>query len=256
MLRLTVMRALLATTGLAVVLLAGCGQGATALSGGVEPGEGEGTTVDCGGSVYDAGALNDAAPASSLPDGPAGAVDDLGEPAFDPALDWSVVNQDDSRVDLVRELEDPVDNGGGDVRTHESISLERISGASNVADGTWLLTSAGPCAQRLPAGPGLEAADVTLATEPVPQARALELLVRERECASGQDADGRIEVDVEETAEEVLLRIGVRPPGGGQDCPTNPATPFTVELTEPLGEREVVDASVVPARPVAVAVSD
>lgn len=123
-------------------------------------------------------------------------------------------------------------------------------------DGTWLLTSAGPCAQRVEEDSGLEAADVTLASAPMPEARALELLVRERECASAQGVEGRIEVDLEETAEEVLLRIGVRPPGGAQNGPSNPATPSTVEPSEPLGDREVVDASVVPARPVAVSASD
>lgn len=251
-----VMRVLATATGLTVLLLAGCGQEGSSLLAGGASGESGGATVDCGGSVYDATVVDDAPPASSLPDGPAGAVNDLGEPAFDPALGWAVVHQGEDRVDLVRVLEEPVDNGGGDVRTHESISLERITGASNVADGTWLLTSAGPCVQRLLEDDGLEAADVTLASEPRPEARVLEVLVRERECASGQDAEGRIEVDLEETAEQVVLRIGVRPPGGGQDCPMNPATPFTVELAEPLGDREVIDASVVPARPIIVATTD
>ncbi len=77
-----------------------------------------------------------------------------------------MVRQDDARVDLVRELEEPFENGGGDVRTHESRSLERITGASNVPDGTWMLTSAGPCAPRLVDDDGLEAADVTLADTP------------------------------------------------------------------------------------------
>lgn len=246
------MRATTATTGLAVMLLAACGQGAgPVLAGGGESGRGDGATVDCGGSVYAAGALDDGPPASTLPAGPAGAVDDLGEPAFDPEQGWLVVHQSEDRVDLVRELAEPVDNGGGDVRTHESLSLERIGGASNVPDGTWLLTSAGPCAQRL-IGDIDMAADATLARQPVPEARALELLVQERECASGRDAEGRIQVDVEETAEQVLLRIAVRPLGGAQNCPSNPATPFTVELSEPLGDREVVDGSLVPPRPLTV----
>ncbi len=206
--------------------------------------------------MYDADALADAPPVSSLAEGPAGAVDDLGESAFDPVLDWSVVNEGDDRVDLVRELEEPFDNGGGDIRTHESISLERITGSSNVPDGTWMLTSAGPCAQRLVDDDGLEAADVTLADTPTQGASTLEVLISERACASGRDADGRIEVELEETAEQVRLRVGVRPLRGGQDCQGNPGTPFTVELAEPLGDREVVDSSVVPPRPVTVAASD
>lgn len=79
--------------------------------------------VNCGGSVYDPSELADAVPASSLPDGPAGAIDDAGAPAFDPSQDWKVVHLSDDRVDLVSELEEPVDIGGGDVRTHESRTL-------------------------------------------------------------------------------------------------------------------------------------
>lgn len=260
MLRLMVMRAGMSTAAvLGALLLTGCGQGASSTTplGGGEPGGGEdSTTVECGGSVYDAGALADAPSASSLPEGPTGAVDDLGDPAFDPTLDWSVVHQDDDRADLVRELEEPVDHGGGDIRTHESLSLERITGASNVPDGTWMLTSAGPCAPRLVDDTGLEAADVTLADTPAQETSTLDLLVRERACASGRAAEGRTEVELEETAEQVRLRVGVRPLRGGQDCPSNPATPLTVMLAEPLGDREVVDVSVVPARPVTVAASD
>lgn len=209
-------------------------------------------TVDCGGSHYDPSTLADAPPVSSLPDGPAGAVDDAGAPAFDPSQDWRVVFRSDSRVDLVRELEEREDFGGGDVRTHESRTLERITGAPNVADGTWMLASAGPCTQRL-VGDGVGEADLMLADEPSPDATSIDLLVRERACASGRTADGRIElVELEETDEQVRLWIGVRRLEGGQDCQGNPATPFTVELAKPLGDREIVDASLVPARPLTV----
>lgn len=54
MMRLTCMRVLTATTGLTVLLLVGCRQGASSVLAGGEPGEDQGTTVDCGGSVYDA----------------------------------------------------------------------------------------------------------------------------------------------------------------------------------------------------------
>jgi hypothetical protein len=125
--------------------------------------------VICG-SVYDPTDLADAPPASSLPDGPAGAIDDGGAPAFDPSQDWKVVYQSDDRVDLVRELDEPFDNGGGDIRTHESRTLERITGASNVPDGTWLLVSRGPCTQRLVTDDDLGEADLTLADTPSPGA--------------------------------------------------------------------------------------
>jgi hypothetical protein len=213
-----------------------------------------GGSVHCGGSAYDPAALADAPPASSLPEGPAGAVDDLGDPAFDPADDWRVMLVGDDRAELLRELDEPLDLGEGDVRTHQLIVVERITGATNVPDGTWLLTASGACTQRVELGGGLGEADLTFASMPSPDARTLEVLVHERACASGQTAEGRVEVvRLDETADEVRLVIGVHGLDGAQTCPGNPPTPFTVVLSEPLGDREVVDVSVVPARPLAVA---
>lgn len=205
--------------------------------------------VECGASVFDFNDFADAPLASSLPDGPAGATDDAGAPAFDQSQAWKVVHQSEQRVDLLRELEEPLDTGGGDIRTHEARALEQITGANNVPDGTWLLTSAGPCVPRLIADNDLGYADLTLAEKPSPASTSVELLVRERACASGVPATGRIElVELRETPKEVSVRIGVRPREGGQGCPSNPPTPFVVELSEPLAERSVVDSSVVPPR--------
>jgi hypothetical protein len=96
-------------------------------------------------------------------------------------------------------------------------------------------------------------ADLTLPSQPPAGATSIDLLVHERACASGQSAEGRVEIiDVQETEDQVRLRIGVRPREGGQDCPGNPPTPFTVDLSEPLGERKIVDASIVPPRTVTV----
>jgi hypothetical protein len=67
--------------------------------------------------------------------------------------------------------------------------------------------------------------------------------------ASGRSAEGRIEiVELTETDDEVLVRLPVRPLEGDQDCQGNPPTPFRIELDDPLGDREVVDAWVVPPR--------
>lgn len=250
------MRRALAAVLTSIVLLVGCG-GATEPPA-VGDGDGDGASsdsgghvalVECGGSSYDPATLADAPGISSLPAGPADAVDDAGDPALEPSEDWRVVSESDDRVELVRELDEPVDHGGGDVRTHESRTLERITGATNVPDGTWMLTSAGPCTQRLATGDDLGEADIVLAEEPSPDDTTIELLVRERACASGRSAEGRIElVDLDEAADEVRLRIGVQRRPGDQTCPGNPPTPFTVELSGPLRDRSVVDASVLPAR--------
>ena len=209
----------------------------------------EAREVECGGITFDLARLSGAPPASSLPEGPAGAVDDAGAPAFDPSLDWRIAVQSDQRVVLVRALAQPLDAGDGDIRTHQVRGLSLSTGASDVPDG-WLLTSAGECTPRLVTDGDLEAAELRLGGPPSPAATTIDLLVHERECASGQPADGRIEViELVETAEQVQLRVGVERPGGNQTCQGNPLTPFTVELGAPLGERQVVDASVVPPRP-------
>jgi len=247
----------LVPAGIAVALLiTGCGSTSVAVrsAGSDVPRATDVSIVTCGRSVYEPSDLADAPPASSLPEGPAGAVDDAGAPAFDPSRDWKVVHHADDRVDLVRELDEPIDIGGGDVRTHESLTVERITGATNVPDGTWFLTSSSPCTQRLVTHDDLGAADVALAETASPGDTSVDLLVTERACASGQGAEGRIElVELNETTDQVQLRIGVRPPeGDAQTCQGSPPTPYTVELSEPLGDRGIVDISVVPPRPVTV----
>lgn len=208
-----------------------------------------GGEVECHGVIYDPAALADAPLATSLPDGPRSALDDGGEPAFDPAQDWRVVHESTDRVDLVRELDEPLDQGGGDIRTHEVRSIEVITGATNVPDGTWMLTLAGPCAQRVAGAGDVGEADLTLAEPADPDATTLALLVTERACASEQSADGRIEVlSLEETDTEIRLRIGVRPLPGPQNCPSNPPTPFEVDLQDTIGTRAILDVAVEPPR--------
>lgn len=84
--------------------------------------------------------------------------------------------------------------------------------------------------------------DLMLPTEPQATATTLDVLVQELECASGESAAGRIEVrGLEETADEVRLRIIVRQRPGNQNCQGSPPTPFSIDLSRPLGERTVVD---------------
>jgi hypothetical protein len=107
--------------------------------------------------------------------------------------------------------------------------------------------------QRVAQSRSLGSADLTLVGVPSPADTTLEVLVYERECASGQSAEGRIElVDLTLTAEQILLHIGIRALEGDQDCQGNPPTPFTVDLGERIGDREIVDSSVVPTRPLGV----
>ena len=255
---------------LACLLLAGCGQSAgTPDAGGTGAAPSAAPTdtadggssgqrarrtgvVDCAGSQYDPGEFASAPVASTLPAGPTGAVDDIGEPAFDPKLNWKVVRQGKNAVHLVRALDRPSDFGGGDVRTHERVIVERVFGAKNVRDGKWMLAASGQCTQRLVASDDLGDADLTLAKRPAPGDSTIKLHVYEQQCASGDSAEGRVELRaLEETAGQVRVWVGVRPPpGDAQTCPSNPPTPFSIQLAGPLGDRKIVDASVVPARPV------
>lgn len=96
------------------------------------------------------------------------------------------------------------------------------------------------------AGPsvGADAAGWGVRIDPPDRAsRVVPLLVEERECASGMRADGRIQAAVEELAREVRITVSVRRLAGGQDCQGNPLTPVTVTLSEPLGDRRLIDGA-------------
>ena len=80
------------------------------------------------------------------------------------------------------------------------------------------------------------------------------LLVTESACNSGGQATDRVElVELVETETTVGVVIGVRPheDGMARTCISNPPTPFTVDLEEPLGDRAIMNAAVVPQREIA-----
>ncbi len=206
--------------------------------------------------MYDPTEFADGPPASSLPDGPVGAVYDADAPAFDPWQDWEVVHQSDDRVDLVRELDELFGNGGGDVRTHESRTLGRVTGAATCptapadvgqarAPNGWSRMTTSSKLTSLCRTPfagrylGRPARSTCLSTSgSARRARALE---------------GRIElVELNQTTEQFQLRVGVRPCAGGQDCAGQPAKTLHRRSRRTLGDSEIVNASVVPPRAVTV----
>jgi hypothetical protein len=106
-------------------------------------------------------------------------------------------------------------------------------------------------------GSGDELHDATFSLDPEnpPSAEdtVLHLLVMEQACHGGEDAEGRVEVvTMNQTDTSIELDIGVRPDTSSDawTCQTNPATPFTVELDQPLGERDILDIGVSPVQPV------
>ena len=82
-----------------------------------------------------------------------------------------------------------------------------------------------------------------------PEANEIAVLVTERACNSGEDARGRIVVAaIDEDDDSMTVTLAVRPRGGAQECPSNPETPFLLELPAPIGERVLLDGSSVPPR--------
>lgn len=80
----------------------------------------------------------------------------------------------------------------------------------------------------------------------------MHLLVWDGACSGGIPTTGRMSpVAVTFAPDTVTITIGVRsillPPGGVVGCPMPPGTPATVELPEPVGQREIIDGSVDPS---------
>lgn len=79
---------------------------------------------------------------------------------------------------------------------------------------------------------------------PTPGASDIEVhvLATELGCANGREmGDALRGPQVLETETQVIIVFAVEPVVGGADCPGNPSTPVTVELSQPLGDRELVD---------------
>lgn len=160
------------------------------------------------------------------------------------ASDWFVVQDTEEVVTILREI---TPDESPDPTTlpadHDKITVFWAD-AVNVAPG-WIVGSTGPCALTHDLGQLTVPAVTFDPAQPRDlSSRELHLLVTEQTCNSGEDAEGRIEpVSVDEKSDRIALVLGVRPRAGDQNCPTNPATPYTVTLTEPLGDRLVVNAA-------------
>jgi hypothetical protein len=194
-----------------------------------------------------------------------GAIDDAGRAALaearwddgspvdlPPEEDWYLAAMTDDLVGVMRDIEVvPDPSSMGLSRDHELLTVERVDDATNLAPG-WYVGQSGTCALTVDLG-DLTVPEVQLQSPPDSRSTEVALLVTEVSCNSGEDAAGRIEVvSLDETDDTVSLILGVRPRNGAQNCPSNPATPFTVTLSHPLGERQVMDASLADPRPLTV----
>ncbi|MBW3667267.1 MAG: hypothetical protein KY394_06705 [Actinobacteria bacterium] len=104
--------------------------------------------------------------------------------------------------------------------------------------------SGGPCPLRIAVPEGLNTVDwrIDPAAQPVDaEDTKMPLLLSERECVSGQEIGDRLlGPEVVLTEDAVLIAFAATPPeGDGFDCQGNPEMPYLVELSEPIGGREV-----------------
>ena len=116
----------------------------------------------------------------------------------------------------------------------------------------WTLDLAGECGLVVVLGPGIGPAAWWLdpaAGLPGPETREFTALVQEQSCAGGRPPDGRIAAPlVVYRPDAVIVVFGVVPLPGGQDCQGSPPGKVRIVLTEPLGQRRLLDGGVVPPR--------
>lgn len=233
-----------------LVLVGGCAQAGAAGGSPVGDASGDGGEYLCQGARVPASVLADGATADQLGEEAAAALDGASVPDIEPEQ-WRVLTETGTQVYLVRELPEPRDSDG-EQRTHELMGIERVDQTEDGGEG-WQLWQYGDCALRYDLG-DLGSAIVALDPDnlPDPDSSRVHLLVTEVACAGGKPADGRVALArLAEHEDRVELVLGVAPPGGAQNCQSNPPTPFTVELDEPLGARALVDAAVYPERELA-----
>jgi hypothetical protein len=231
------------------VLVGGCAPPGAA---GGAPGE-----YLCQGTPVPASVLTGGATADQLGPEAAAALDGASVPDVDPEQ-WRVLTETSTQLYLIRELPEPRDSNDGERQTHELLGIEWTDQTEEGGEG-WQLWRHGDCALRHDLG---DLGDAIVALDPDnppdPTSTTVHLLVTEAACASGKPADGRVTLErLAQLEDRVEVVVGVEPlPGDGQNCPSNPPTPFTVELDEPLGERTVVDVAVYPERELVVASAD
>ena len=237
-----------------VALVGGCAQ--TGVAGGAAGGASdESGEYLCQGTPVPAAVLTDGATADQLGEEAAAALDGASVPDIEPEQ-WRVLTETSTEVYLIRELPEPRDSEG-EQRTHELLGAGWVDETEEGGEG-WQLLQHGDCALRYDLG-NLGDAIVVLDPDNPPDAASsqVHVLVTEVACAGGERADGRVRLErLAQLEDRIELVIGVETPEGDQTCPSNPPTPFTVELDEALGDRTLLDVAVYPERELAAATEE
>ena len=117
----------------------------------------------------------------------------------------------------------------------------------NRVGGTWQWAGSGDCQPRAYGPSGYEGAQWTLDPAfpaPNPSTRVLHILVSALECSGGGSASGRIgPAYVVVDRYEVHIEIVVKHRSDTEACERVPATPATIELPAPLGDRSLHDTN-------------
>ncbi|WP_445444880.1 hypothetical protein [Clavibacter sp. km3a] len=263
---------LVPTALVALALLAGCAPAADragtlaasappASSSGGEPvavpTPAEVTGYDCNIRPVDPAAFAERRPFSSLGAEGAAALAETtqgleGHPGYRAEDGWFVLASSATDIEIMRAVTEPYEMGNGEIPPdHEYVAAKRVEEAGE--QPRWMEWSASPCALRLDYAE-LDVATVSFEALPDPSSDRITFLIDEHACNSGDDAAGRVQlVALAETSDRVEVAFAVRPRNAGATCQGNPATPSTVALAAPLGDREVVDVGLVIPRPVGLA---
>lgn len=195
-------------------------------------------TYTCGGHTFSAALFND--PEADLRSLPAGvALAEFIESGHDggpqlPPGGWRLAGIDDSSASFVVAL--PSDPPYAHAEAEKDASQ-------------WRIVSWGECR------PALEMRHMNPATwNLVPESIDAETTtflaeVTENACASGQPSENRVVPPlIIYQPERVIVTFSVEPLPGSQECPDNPSTRVRVRLSEPLGDRQLLDGGTLPWR--------
>lgn len=122
---------------------------------------------------------------------------------------------------------------------------------SKRVDGSWRSTAirgGGPCPIQVPLPAELHEVDWRVdPAQPLDEsATTISLLATGQACSSGQPMGGRLrEPQTLLTPDTVYFVLVADQPGGDQECPGNPEEAVVVDLGEPIGSRQLVNARVV-----------
>jgi hypothetical protein len=225
---------------LLVTLLAGCTgpdpSGSPAATAAPNAAGGE-VRFSCGGGTFDAEVLSTPGHAENSTEG-AGpflgnvvASGELPDGTIVPATGWHRISQDNMSAEFM--------NLG--VEPPAFLEFRRIAGEG------WELDSWGSCRPQVVVPNGGRAATWVLdpgRLGPGPESSSFFALVSEPLCTSGQRSDLRLIGPVVQALEDrVYVLFATQPLGGEGECPGDPPVSVTVQLGEPLGDRELVDPS-------------